>query len=147
MQNLSIKECELLQEITTTLNAFSIMREFAVFILVGVSFLIGAIVAIALGETLFMLLIIGGGLLVEFIGLKVVDTKPNKSEFAYEVCLLMDNCLVESTEKYRKIGNTIVSSVSIYASNRDLYKKFVKVYPEMKSFKLWYLSSVKAKQF
>ena len=147
MQNLSIKEREILQEINHTLKTFNIFREFAVIIFVGLLFLIGAIVSIALGETMFIILIIGGGLLVEFIGIKIVDTKPNKSEFAYEVCSLMDNCLVESTDKYRKIGNTIISSVSIYASNRDLYKKFVKIYPEMKSFKLWYLSGVKVKQF
>ena len=137
------KQLELLNELKERLNAFSVVRDLSIWLFVVLLLIVGAILAIALEEILFMILVIVGGCLIGFIGLKIVDTTPHRKDIAYEICSLMDECLAESHEKNRKIGSTIISTVSIYGNNRALYKRFVAQFPVMKSFKLWYICGYK----
>ena len=137
------KQLELLKELKERLNAFSLLREFSQWILVFVLLGIGVIVAIALGELLFFFLVIGLFFLFEFLGIKLTQTVPTRSDIAHEICSLMDECLAEDPENNRKIGEVILSTVSIYDNNRPLYRRFIARFPEMKSFKLWYISGYK----
>ena len=143
MEIFTDRQFEALKALKERLNSFSIIREFSVYIFVVLLLIVGAILAIALGEILFMILIVGGGLLAEFVGLKIIDTKPHRKDIAYEICALMDECLAEDSENNRKIGQVILSTVSIYDNNRPLYRRFIARFPEMKSFKLWYISGYK----
>lgn len=140
MSSVTERQKEILSEINEQLNSFSVVREFSVWILVGIVFFIGAVLAIALGELLLIVLIIGGGLLFEYIGLKIIDTKPYRKDISLAVCALMDECLAQTVENDRKVGNTIISTVQIYGNNLALYKRFIIHFPEMRSFKLWYIS-------
>lgn len=141
MANITERQQEILSELNERLNSYSLIREFSLWIFIGLLFVIGAIIAIALGELLFTALIIGGGLLAEFIGFKVIDTKPYRKDIYLSICSLMDECLAQQTESNRKIGNSVISTVQVYNNNLELYRRFIKQFPEMKSFKLWYISS------
>ena len=145
MNNLTNKQTDILSSLKKQLNSFSLLREFSIWVILGIGFILGAIIAIALGEMLLMIIIIGGGLIVEHIGIKISDTKKNKQQYAYDVCLLMDDFLSESIEKDRKIGDVVISTAATLDNNRGLYKRFTKACPEMKSFKLWYLSGIKTR--
>lgn len=135
------RQNEILAEINKQLSAFSVVREFSVWVLVGILFFIGAVLAITLGELLLIVLVIGGGLLFEYIGLKLIDTKLYRKDIAFSLCALMDECLAQNYENDRKVGNAVVSTVQTYGNNLTLYKRFVARFPEMKSFKLWYICS------
>ncbi len=137
---------ENLIELSNVLNQFSWLKWMLPFLALIAIFIVGIIVIINVGE------FFGTILICVAFGPLFFNKWNGKStqEIAYEACLCMDAITKICEKIYRNPSIKYVSptaanicSVNFYNGNLRLYNKFIKYIPQMKSFKLKFLSKVK----
>ena len=124
-----------LDDINTLLDAYRLYEKYFGYIGAVALFVIGAILTVSVGEAWALLLVLLAAL-PAYLGSRSSTGSTSEKELSEAICQRMTICVNEAE------GKTQVMNYGLNG-NKILYERFVKHYPQMESYKLRKLASIK----